>query len=58
VRIDRTAHIRDELTLEQQVAVGFVEGEHNTFDKWEYDLWDDKMKKNYHRAMVAQLNGH
>jgi hypothetical protein len=26
--------------------------------KWEYALWNEKTKKDYHKAMVAQLNGH
>jgi hypothetical protein len=37
-RIDDKVHSNDDLTLEQQLAVGFVEGEHDTFDKREYDL--------------------
>jgi hypothetical protein len=43
---------QDEQTIEQQVVAGYVEGEHNTFFRDEYDSFDDEMKKKYREAMV------
>jgi hypothetical protein len=53
-------HMHDQIgpTLEQRVATGYVEGEHNTFTRDEYDDFDDGSKKRYHEAMVqAVLEG-
>jgi hypothetical protein len=54
----RHMHEHDEPTLEQRVATGYVEGEHNTFTRDEYDGFDDGFKKRYLEAMVqAVLEG-
>jgi hypothetical protein len=51
-------HDHGKPTLEQRVATGYVEGEHNTFTRDEYDDFDDGFKKRYHEAMVqAVLEG-
>jgi hypothetical protein len=50
--IHQDIHDQDEQILEQQVAAGYVEGEHNTFSRDEYDSSDDEMKKKYREAMV------
>jgi hypothetical protein len=48
-------HEHDEPTLEQRVSTSYVEGEHNTFTRDEYDDFDDGFKRRYHEAMVQAV---